>query len=92
MLCLWSLPGLDSFELALNGQGWFSARHSLSNCYSLWSGEEGTREEVLTGVASQPGVRSRLQQSKEKHVRLCQSRGTSGVSPQHLPLPKTGRV
>lgn len=86
MLCLWSLPGLDGLELALNGQGWFSAGHSLGNCNSLWSEEEGAGEEVLTGVASRPGARSHLQQSEGKHVRLCQEPGhEQGLTPAPAP-------
>lgn len=87
---LLALPALDGLEPALDRQGWFSAGQSLGNHHSSWSGEEGARKQILTGVASQPGAHSHLQQSKEKHIRLCREQGHKrGCTPAQAGLSST---
>lgn len=62
----------------------------LGNHHSSWSGEEGARKQILTGVASQPGAHSHLQESKEKHIRLCREQGHKrGRTPAQAGLRST---
>lgn len=72
-LCLWPLPALDGLEPALDHQGWFGVGQSPQ--LIEWGGRGQETDQILTGVASQPGAHSHLQQSKEKHIRLCREQG-----------------
>lgn len=85
MLGLWSQPKLGSFELSARTSLVLATHGAVVAAHGV---EIRGWERVLTEAASRPGARSHLQQSEEKHVRLCWEPGHEQESPQHLPLPR----
>lgn len=68
VLGLRSQPELGSFELSARTSLVLATHGAVVAAHGV---ERKGMERVLTEAASQPGARSHLQQSEEKHVRLC---------------------